>query len=123
MVCRGGDVGCPLRREVAKLDRLSCNAAFPLSLPDAGVRFVAVDLPDMNETVVGIMALSAQAERRAISECTRAGLAAAKRRGVRLGNPNLPTGTKGATPATGICRYWPNGRMLLRGCHARIAGR
>jgi DNA invertase Pin-like site-specific DNA recombinase len=79
---------------IAKLDRLSRNAAFLLTLQESGVRFVACDLPDMNETVVGIMAVMAQAERKAISERTKAALAAAKRRGVKLGNPSLQPGTK-----------------------------
>lgn len=79
---------------IAKLDRLSRNAAFLLTLQESGARFVACDTPDMNETVVGIMAVIAQAERKAISERTRAALAAAKRRGVKLGNPDLRPGTK-----------------------------
>jgi DNA invertase Pin-like site-specific DNA recombinase len=48
----------------------------------------------MNETVVGIMAVIAQAERKAISERTKAALAAAQRRDVKLGNPALQPGTK-----------------------------
>jgi DNA invertase Pin-like site-specific DNA recombinase len=38
---------------VAKLDRLSRNAAFLMNLKDAGVRFVAADLPDANELTWG----------------------------------------------------------------------
>ena len=45
---------------IAKLDRLSRNAAFLLTLRDSGVRFSAVDLPEANDLTVGIMALVAQ---------------------------------------------------------------
>ncbi len=73
---------------IAKLDRLSRNAAFLLKLRDSGVKFIAADMPDANELTVGIMALVAQQERDAISRRTREALQAAKRRGTRLGNPN-----------------------------------
>jgi len=70
---------------IAKLDRLSRDAHFLLGLQKAGVKFVAADMPEANEMIVGIMAVVAQAERRMISEQTKAALAAAKERGVKLG--------------------------------------
>jgi DNA invertase Pin-like site-specific DNA recombinase len=72
---------------IAKLDRLSRDAHFLLGLQKAGVRFVAADMPEANETLVGIMAMIAQAERKMISDQTKAALAAAKARGKRLGTP------------------------------------
>lgn len=72
---------------VAKLDRLGRNAAFLLSLRDAGVKFVCVDNPTMNTLTVGILAVVAQAEREMISARVKAALQAAKARGTRLGNP------------------------------------
>jgi hypothetical protein len=51
------------------------------------VDFIATDMPHADKFTVGIMALVAEKERDMISQRTRDGLAAAKGRGIKLGNP------------------------------------
>jgi DNA invertase Pin-like site-specific DNA recombinase len=79
---------------IAKLDRLGRNLAFTATLMESGVEFVAVDNPHANELTVHFLAAVAQHEREMISERSKAALLAAKRRGRRLGNPNLPEAAK-----------------------------
>jgi DNA invertase Pin-like site-specific DNA recombinase len=52
------------------------------------VDFVAADMPDANRLTIHIIAAVAEAVGRTISENTKNALAAAKARGVKLGNPN-----------------------------------
>jgi len=73
---------------IAKLDRMSRNAAFLLKLQDSGVDFTACDMPDANTLTVGIMAVIAQAESQMIADRTRSAMQAAKARGAVFGNPN-----------------------------------
>jgi DNA invertase Pin-like site-specific DNA recombinase len=81
---------------VAKLDRLSRNAAFLLKLQEGNVPFIAADMPDANDMTVGVMALVARQEARAVSERTKAALAAAKVRRAEAGLPSLGGFRKGA---------------------------
>ena len=104
--------------------RLGRDAHFLLGLEKAGVDFVAADMPAANRLTVGIMAMVADEERRMISKRTKEALAAAKRRGVKLG------GYRGAKITRKISRGGQCGHCsdrLGKGCgpgagHCRVAG-
>ncbi len=92
------------RLVIAKLDRLSRNAAFLLNLRDAGVDFVACDNPHATPLTIGVLALVAEEEARAISARTKAALTAAKARGTVLGNPNGAAALRRAAMGNGASR-------------------
>lgn len=73
---------------IAKLDRLARNVAFIANLMESGAEFVACDMPTANRLTIHILAAVAEHEREMISARTKAALAAAKARGMRLGCPN-----------------------------------
>ena len=66
------------------------------------MRFVCADMPEANELTVHLLAAMAQHERKMISERTKAALAAAKRRGQRLGNPNGARALRGCGNAEAV---------------------
>jgi len=72
---------------LAKLDRIGRNAADVLSLlDDKKLKVVFADSPTASRLENGVRAVFAEEEGRAISERTKAALAAARARGVKLGN-------------------------------------
>jgi DNA invertase Pin-like site-specific DNA recombinase len=72
---------------IAKLDRLSRDVEFIAHLMKSGIEFVACDIPNATPLMLHIFAAVAQHEREMISRRTTEALAAAKARGVQLGNP------------------------------------
>lgn len=70
---------------IAKLDRLARNVAFISALLESGAEVQACDMPEANKFMLHIMAAVAEQEAEAISGRTKAALAAAKARGVKLG--------------------------------------
>jgi DNA invertase Pin-like site-specific DNA recombinase len=102
---------CRARRAtliLAKLDRLARDTAFLLSVVrgagDAGVVFC--DLPQLppgpaGSFILTMFAAVAELERGLISQRTKAALAAAKARGVKLGGRNLARGLDSAVSRAG----------------------
>lgn len=76
---------------IAKLDRLSRNAAFILTLSEKandkknGFKIVFCDMPDIDETMLGMLAIFAQHERKIMSNRQLAAYESKRLRGVKLG--------------------------------------
>ena len=85
---------------MAKLDRLSRDVHFISGLMSHRVPFLVAELgPDVDPFVLHLFAALAEKERSLISTRTRQALAAAKARGVALGNPKLHQARKSALKA------------------------
>jgi DNA invertase Pin-like site-specific DNA recombinase len=88
---------------VAKLDRLARNVAFVSALMEAKVKFICADFPEANDLTINVLSAVAQHEAVMCSTRTKAGLAAAKARGVVLGKSmNTGKANKGHTAQTEI---------------------
>jgi len=75
---------------VAKLDRLSRDVAFISELMSQRVRFLVTELGEQTDAfVLHLHAALAEKERALIAVRTREALAAAKKRGVKLGGPRI----------------------------------
>lgn len=97
---------------VAKLDRLARNVAFVSTLMESGVDFVAADFPQANRLTIHILAAVAEHEAEMVSKRTKDALAAAKARGVKLGNPNLTDEARGAGRAARAVRADENAQRI-----------
>jgi DNA invertase Pin-like site-specific DNA recombinase len=85
---------------IAKLDRLARSVAFIANLMDSGTEFVACDMPTASRLLLHVMAAFAEHERQIIGERTRAALAAAKVRGIKLGTNGAVLAAANRTTAT-----------------------
>jgi DNA invertase Pin-like site-specific DNA recombinase len=86
---------CPVA--VAKLDRLSRDVHFISGLMAHRVPFLVAELgPDVDPFILHLFAALAEKERAMIATRTKAALAAAKARGVKLGGPKLEEARKAA---------------------------
>jgi DNA invertase Pin-like site-specific DNA recombinase len=85
---------------VAKLDRLSRDVHFISGLMVHKTPFIVAELgADVDSFMLHIWAALGQKERDLISRRTTEALAAAKARGVRLGNPDIATAQKASVEA------------------------
>ena len=74
---------------ISKLDRLARQLSFLAKFIESKIPLVVAELPHANKMLLQMMAVFAEAERDMVSQRTKDALAAAKKRGVVLGNPKL----------------------------------
>jgi len=109
---------------IAKLDRLARRVSFIAALMERpGLGFVAVEYPDAPPLLLHMLAAFAEHERKAISERTRAAMAAAKARGRYVGSPRPEVGLAAARAVHDAQRTPVIERARPLAVQARAAGR
>jgi len=116
---------------IAKLDRLARNVAFISALMESGVEFRAADMPSADRFMLHVYAAMGEEEGRRISERTKAALAAAKRRGVKLGRTGVIRAAENKKAADKFAKKTrrvvkeieANGITSVRGIAAELNGR
>ena len=77
---------------VAKIDRLTRDLHFLTGLQNKGIKFLALDIPEANESMLQIMITFAQMENKLRSKRVKEGMRKAKEKGKKFGTPsNLST--------------------------------
>ena len=77
---------------VAKIDRLTRDLHFLTGLQNKGIKFLALDMPEANESMLQIMITFAQMENKLRSQRVKEGMRKAKEKGKKFGTPsNLST--------------------------------
>lgn len=106
---------------IAKLDRLSRNVAFIANLMDAGLDFVACDMPHANRLTIHVLAAVAEHEREMISARTKAAMEQAQARGIRMGNPRWRESIGKASAARWPSHAATQVQSIIRDRHAQGA--
>ena len=99
---------------VARLDRLSRDAAFLLTLRKEDIKIRFVDLPSADNFIIGILAVVAEHERRLVSQRTKDALAVKKAQGTKLG------GYRGGTISKKACERSASVRRAKAAQRARV---
>jgi len=81
----GTETGSDCAVVVAKVDRLSRDSSFVIQLSNSGVPFRIAEMPNADHLQLSLMAVLAEAERRAIKQRVKSCMAVARARGVKFG--------------------------------------
>ena len=77
---------------IAKLDRLTRSLPMLIELENSGVEFECVELPSADKTTIRLLVTVAEREVELIRKRTKEGLEIARKKGKKLGNPQLRKG-------------------------------